>query len=197
MDSLSFLKRILAISQAGLTYGHDKYDKERYHDLHDLALRQLSDLGNSSLSKIKNLFANETGYPTPKVDVRAFIQKNKQVLMVEDGHGKWALPGGFGEVGWTLKENVAKEVNEETGLTAQVNNLRAIYDTDLRPDIPQTFQYYKFIFACSIDDGNFVNNIETIAMKWFSYDNLPPLSLKRTTKAQLKQLFDSPKIYIE
>lgn len=100
-----------------------------------------------------------------------------------------ALPGGFAEIGWTPSENVAKEVYEETGLKVSVEALRAIYDTSLRPDIPQFTQYYKLIFKCSILNGHFQKNSETVTMDWFSLDHLPPLSLKRTTKEQLCQLF--------
>lgn len=44
---------------------------------------------------ISNLFANETGYRTPKVDIRGVIFRDKQLLMVkEKADNKWALPGG-------------------------------------------------------------------------------------------------------
>ena len=48
------------------------------------------------------------------------------------------------------KENIEKEVLEETGLVVTAKELLAVYDTDKRKDIPQLFQYYKMIFSCEI-----------------------------------------------
>lgn len=83
---------------------------------------------------------NQDGYPTPKVDVRALIRQGDCVLLVRDSQSKeWSLPGGYAEVGLTPKENIQKEVLEETGLTVAVGALRAVFDTNLREDIPQLF----------------------------------------------------------
>lgn len=96
-----------------------------------------------------------------------------------------------------MRENVAKEVWEETGLRVLVGALRAIYDTAQRPDIPQGFQYYKMIFECTIETGRFVQNHETVATGWFEAATLPQLSTKRTTPEQLHQLFTAQAVYIE
>ena len=197
MNQLEFIRRILAISQAGLAYATDKFDIERYQDLHAIALNQLSGISDESVEKIGDLFKNENGYPTPEVDVRAFIRQDNRVLLVEDDNHQWALPGGYAEVGWTPSQNVLKEVREETGLTVHVQRLRAIYDTSLRTDIPQPFQYYKMIFECVVDGGAFTENSETIAMQWFRPDELPELSQNRTTEAQLAQLFNGESIHID
>lgn len=197
MEQVTVLRRLLAISEAGLAYAQDRFDQERYQDLQRLAQQQLATLGDWPVAQVADLFAQETGYPTPKIDVRAFITRQRQVLLVKDATGHWALPGGFAEVGWSLKANVAKEVREETGLAMTVGELRAIYDTAQRPDIPQAFQYYKMIFAGTIGEGEFAANSETIATSWFSEDALPPLSLKRTTPEQLHQLFAGGEAYIQ
>lgn len=89
MNSLSFLRRVVAISEAGLAYASDRFDQERYQELHQLALNQLSSLSDTPISKVQELFVNESGYPTPKVDVRAFITHDDSVLLVEDRSGRW------------------------------------------------------------------------------------------------------------
>lgn len=197
MESLTYLRRVLAVSQAGLAYAKDRFDVERYQALHDLTVKQLAAYTDRSVDQIQAFLQQEAGYPTPKVDVRAFIRRADQVLLVADATGHWALPGGFAEVGWTPKANVIKEVHEECGLDVTVSGLRAIYDTALRPDIPQAFQYYKLIFACEITAGSFEANSETVGMAWFSLKQLPPLSLKRTTPEQLKQLFAHSELYVD
>ena len=91
----------------------------------------------------------------------------------------------------TRKENIEKEVLEETGLVVTAKELLAVYDTDKRKDIPQLFQYYKMIFSCEILENHpFEKNIETSNCAYFSLDNLPPLSIKRTTKEQLMALMN-------
>lgn len=56
---LDFAVRIQSIAQAGLQYGRDQYDRERYEKLRKIAAE-----------KIYGLFCNETGYQTPKIDTR-------------------------------------------------------------------------------------------------------------------------------
>ncbi len=197
MERLSYLRRVLAISQAGMAYAKDRFDLERYQTLHDLTVAQLATITDRNTEQIQDFLAKEAGYPTPKVDVRAFIQQDDQVLLVEDATRHWALPGGFAEVGWSPKQNIIKEVHEECGLQVKVSALRAIYDTALRPDIPQVFQYYKLIFSCEIEAGRFQQNSETVAMAFFDRNALPLLSLKRTTPEQLAQLFDQADLYLD
>lgn len=193
MDYLATYKRLLSIAQAGLTYGKDPFDQERYTELKQIALQLIQTLGNEPTEKIQELFSQETGYQTPKVDVRALIVKGNQILLVEDTQTKeWALPGGYCEVGLTPRENIAKEVLEETGLTVEDSKLLAIFDTNLRKDIPQTFQYYKLVFACEVlsKETAFEENIETSQAAYFDMDHLPKLSVKRTTVEQLNQLLE-------
>jgi DNA phosphorothioation-dependent restriction protein DptG len=101
------------------------------------------------------------------------------------------LPGGYGDVGLSPKENIIKEVQEETNLLVTPNKLLAVFDTNLRKDIPQIFQYYKLVFACQVVSNAqaFEKNIETSQMAYFGLNELPSLSKKRTTKEQLSQLF--------
>ncbi|WP_179393882.1 NUDIX hydrolase [Lacticaseibacillus absianus] len=197
MDTLTFLRRLLAIAQAGLTFGHDVYDRERYTELRDLALEQLATLSATPLTTLQALADQQAGYPTPKVDVRGFIRRADRVLLVQDAKGEWALPGGYAEVGWSPRENVAKEVREETGLTVTVGALRAIYDTAKRPDLPYVYQYYKLIFACTPVTGTFAPNPETTKAAYFALTALPPLSEARTTRAQLIQLMTQDTVTIE
>lgn len=179
-------KRLLAIAEAGLFYGKDPFDEERYQELKSIALSLLSNGDKEIEERLEFILEQNEGYPTPKVDVRAFIKQEDKVLLVEDSNTKeWALPGGFAEIGYSPKENIGKEVKEETGLTVTVDQLLAIFDTNTRKDIPQAFQYYKVIFECSIIEGSFITNNETSNSAFFALDDLPTLSQKRTTEEQL------------
>lgn len=198
MNQLKQYQRLLSIAEAGLFYGKDVYDMERFQELKELALTLLSQAVDEDIATLKVYLDQQDGYPTPKVDVRALIRKGNQILLVQDSHTKeWSLPGGYAEVGLTPKENIQKEVLEETGLTVAVGPLRAIFDTNLREDIPQLFQYYKLVFACDALSGEFAANSETIQSGYFGLEALPPLSVKRTTKEQLIHLLEDDHLYVE
>ncbi|OTP11198.1 hypothetical protein A5844_001332 [Enterococcus sp. 10A9_DIV0425] len=191
-------KRLLAIAEAGLYYAKDPFDQERYEEMKSISLSLLSQDQDEIKKKITFSLEKEEGYPTPKVDVRAYIKKEGKVLLIEDKQTKeWALPGGFAEIGRSPKENIQKEVKEETGLTVTVDRLLAVFDTDLRKDVPQVFQYYKLVFSCSVLDGSFIENIETSSSGFFSLEDLPRLSEKRTTEEQLMILERENLPYVE
>jgi ADP-ribose pyrophosphatase YjhB (NUDIX family) len=198
IDQLRQYQRMLSIAEAGLFYGKDVYDIERFQELKDIALTLLSETVDQETSVLKLYLDKQDGYPTPKVDVRALIQQEEKVLLVQDRATKeWSLPGGYAEVGLTPKENIQKEVLEETGLHVAVGPLRAIFDTNLREDIPQLFQYYKLVFACEVISGAFAANSETVQSHYFELEDLPTLSMKRTTKEQLVQLVQDNQLYVE
>lgn len=191
-------KRLLSIAEAGLFYGKDAFDKERYEELKKIALELISDVGNEPIEKLESIVSANEGYPTPKIDVRAYIKEGNKILLVEDFPTKeWALPGGYAEIGLTPKESIIKEVFEETGLIVDQCDLIAVFDTNLRKDIPQLFQYYKLVFSCTIAGGTFKENIETSDVGFFDLENLPKLSKNRTTKEQLLELSTSTSIYCE
>lgn len=197
-DYFAQYKRLLSIAEAGLYYGKDVYDKERYQEIKELALHLMSTVVDQDAAALTLLIEKNEGYPTPKVDVGALIQKDEKILLVEDSLTKeWSLPGGYAEIGLTPRENIKKEVLEETGLLVEVKELRAIFDTNLRQDIPQVFQYYKLVFECEVLAGDFIKNSETSNSDYFALNELPKLSIKRTTKEQLEQLVNEKSLHVD
>ena len=187
-DFAKAIQRMLAITDTGLTYSKDPYDRERYEDLRQIlwsVLQDQTELGQEELTAI----LKPTGsYATPLMDVRAWIVQNQKICMVRgQGEDTWALPGGFGEVGYSPKENIRKEVQEETGFSAEVGSLLAVFDTN-RFQL-QNKQYAKFVFDCQLLDGQFQENQEIAELEFFNIENLPPLSEKRITKEQMDILW--------
>ena len=91
---LQWAIEIQAIAQAGLTYGRDAYDKERYARLREIAAEMISSQTELPVEKVRGLFCNETGYQTPKVDTRAAVFQKDRILLVQEANGTWSLPGG-------------------------------------------------------------------------------------------------------
>ncbi|MFX0064457.1 MAG: NUDIX hydrolase N-terminal domain-containing protein [Candidatus Hermodarchaeota archaeon] len=93
---LELTKRIQAIAQIGLAYATNEYDLERYRELREISVELMYEFSGADISKIKTLFASQSGYPTPMVDIRAVIFKDNKILLVKEKKDDcWALPGGW------------------------------------------------------------------------------------------------------
>jgi hypothetical protein len=126
MGLVSWAQKIQAIAQTGLTYASDPYDRERYEQLQALAHEMLAEATGSRPEDIRELFALEKGYPTPKVDVRAVVFRDGALLLVQEkSTGGWTLPGGWADIGDSASEVAARETREEAGLEVRPEKLRA------------------------------------------------------------------------
>ncbi|MBU5466161.1 NUDIX hydrolase [Virgibacillus sp. MSJ-26] len=193
MDSkwLDWAKQLQSIAQAGLTYSKDDYDLERFELIRELSVDMMSQQTDVPQEKIRNLFANETGYATPKVDVRAVVFKDEKILMVkEKAGGVWSLPGGWGDIGLTPSEVAVNEVKEESGFDVKAVKLLGVLDKKCHPHPPSPYHVYKIFILCEIVGGEAQTGIETNAVEFFAEDDLPPLSIGRNTESQIKLAFE-------
>ena len=182
------LQRMLAITDTGLTYTRDPFDSERYEDLRQILSSVLQDQTELDQEELTAILKPTASYATPLMDVRAWIVQDQKICLVRgQGEDTWALPGGFGEVGYSPKENIRKEVQEETGFSVEVGSLLAVFDTN-RFQL-QNKQYAKFVFDCQLLDGQFQENQEIAELEFFDIKNLPPLSEKRITQEQMEILW--------
>ena len=189
---LSWAKRLQSIAQAGLTYSKDKYDIERFQQIRDISIEILNEYTEISNEKIKDLFCNETGYQTPKVDIRGAVFKDGKILLVKESiDGRWSLPGGWAEVNLSVKENVIKELREETGLNVVPKRLIAVLDRNKHNHPITPYGIYKIFVLCELIGGVIEKNIETVESGFFSLEDLPPLSLGRVTKEQIAMCFEA------
>lgn len=81
---LEWAKELQFIAQAGLTYTKDPFDKERFERVREIAAEIMSLQGKLPLEQVKDLFCNETGFQTPKLDTRAAIFKDNKILLVKE-----------------------------------------------------------------------------------------------------------------
>ena len=187
-DFAKALQRMLAITDTGLAYTKDPFDRERYEDLRQILWSLLQDQTELNQEELTAILKPTASYATPLMDVRAWIVQDQKICLVRgQGEDTWALPGGFGEVGYSPKENIRKEIQEETGFFAEVGSLLAVFDTN-RFQL-QNKQYAKFVFDCQLLDGRFQKNQEVAELEFFDIKNLPPLSEKRITQEQMEILW--------
>lgn len=187
---LDWAKQLQSIAQAGLTYSKDVYDIERFEQIRKISIDIMSQQTEMDKTKIRDLFANETGYATPKVDIRAVSFRDNKILMVKEKTDEsWALPGGWADIGYTPSEVAVKEVKEESGFDVKPIKLLGVLDKKCHPHPPSPYHVYKMFIQCEIIGGEPAEGIETSAVGFFSENELPTLSIERNTKSQIEMLF--------
>ena len=188
---LKWAMEIQSIAQIGLTYTKDEYDKERYEQLRNIASEMLSYKTDIPVDKVKNLFCNEEGYQTPKLDTRAAIFKDDKILLVHEKNGFWSLPGGWVDILESIESNTIKEVKEEAGLDVVAKKVIAIQDRNKHNTPIYPYGVCKVFVECEVMGGEFVENIETVEIGYFSIDNLPKLAEEKCTQKQVEMCFEA------
>ena len=191
---LTIARELQAIAQTGLTFTRDRFDILRYERLRELASELLAHGSGSDKEKILDLLRGETGYATPKIDVRGAAFKDGRVLLVRElSDGLWTLPGGWADVNQSAGESVVREIFEEAGFEARPVKLAAVRDYHKagHPELALHSQYRMF-FVCEITGGAARPSNETSEVAFFERDALPPLSLRRSLPALVDRMFEHP-----
>jgi len=188
---LEWAVELQSLAQAGLYYGKDIFDKERYERIRDIASEMVAFKTDIPSDKVKDLFCCETGYQTPKLDSRAAIFKGDKILLVQEKNGRWSLPGGWVDVNISVKENVIKEVKEEAGLDVTADMVIAVQDREKHNLPVYAYKVCKIFVLCSVIGGEFEENSETVQSDYFGIDELPQLSLEKNNEEQIKMCFDA------
>lgn len=189
---LEWAIRIQSIAQAGLMYGRDPYDKERYEALRLIAAEMVSERTEVPVAKIRDLFCNEEGYQTPKIDTRAAIFEDGKILLVHENNGTWSLPGGWCDVDQSVASNVIKEAKEETGFDVSAQRLIAVQDWRRHNVCNYAYGVIKIFVLCRTLSGAFEENIETTEIRYFGREELPrQLAVEKTTREQIEMCFDA------
>ena len=191
LSLLEEIKRINAIADVGLLYAANGYEKERYTELKEIALRMLSELSGSSITDLNFVLPLVKDYPTAKVDIRALvINDDGRILMVkESADGRWSLPGGWADIGYSPAETARREVKEETGLDVVAKNLLAVFDKRKHPHPPQPHYVYKLIIECELTGGVIAKGFDVLDVGFFPANDLPELSEDRILQSQIELVF--------
>ena len=184
--------RVQSIAQAGLAYGKNEYDLERYEELRDIAAQMVAINTDIPVEIVKMHFCNEDGYQTPKVDTRAVIFQDGKILLVHEKNGKWALPGGWCDVDQSIASNIEKETKEEAGLEVKADQVIAVQDWRKHNKCNLPYGVVKIFVQCNVIGGNFQENIETTESKYFTKEELPEnLAVEKVTKEQIRMCFEA------
>ena len=189
---LAWSRKLQAIAQNGLLFSENAYDRERYEAVRDLAAEMMTTGSDTPLDVITGLFDAQTGYATPKVDVRGVVFRDGQILMVREAQdGLWTLPGGWADPNESPSESVTREISEEAGFTTRARKILAVFDRSRHGHVPpHPFHVYKLLIHCEIESGAPRPSLETLEVAFFPEDGIPPLSLARITAPQIARCFE-------
>lgn len=188
---LDWAKQIQAIAQTGLAYSRDVYDLERFEALRQLSVDILEQYTDTDAERIRLTFASDTGYATPKVDIRGVVFQEERILLVREKiDGAWALPGGWADIGLSPSEVAVKEIREESGFETEPVRLLAVLDKKFHNHPPEPYHIYKMFIHCRIVGGQAIGGVETSEVGFFGLDELPELSAERNTAKQIGMMFE-------
>jgi ADP-ribose pyrophosphatase YjhB (NUDIX family) len=190
---LLWSRQLQAIAQTGLTFAQDPYDRERYEVIRALAAQIMAGHSNADPTRIEELFAEQSGYATPKVDVRGAVFRDDGALLMvrESTDNRWSLPGGWADPNQSPREAIIREVHEESGFDISVRKLAAVFDRSKHPHRPlRPFHVYKLFFVCEITGGEPRLSLETTEIGFFREDQLPAdISIGRVVPYQIGRMF--------
>jgi ADP-ribose pyrophosphatase YjhB (NUDIX family) len=187
---LELLRRLQAIAQNGLAFTSDPYDRERYEQLQHLVAAAFNSELAVPPAVAARFWDGESGYATPKVEVRGAVFDQDRVLLVrERSDGRWTLPGGWVDVNDAPSEAVAREIQEESGFRARAVKLAALVDRSRHPHPPHVHHIYKLMFLCELLGGEAACSHETDAAAFYPVTALPELSLGRILPQQIARLY--------
>lgn len=190
---LDWAIELQSLAQAGLFYGKDRFDLERYERIREVAAEMISYKSEIPVDKVRDLFCNEVGYQTPKLDTRAAIFQGDRILLVKENNGTWSLPGGWVDVNVSVKENTVKEVKEEAGLDVSADLIIAVQDREKHNLPVYAYKVCKIFVLCSVLGGSFEPNIETVESRYFALNELPPLATEKNNEEQIAMCFEAHK----
>jgi ADP-ribose pyrophosphatase YjhB (NUDIX family) len=189
---LDWVTRLQALAQNGLTFAQDPFDIERYKATREIAAEMLAAGSGLELPIVRGLISADSGYATPKVDVRGVVFRRDKLLLVrEKSDGAWTPPGGWADVCASPAENVVREVREESGFETRALKILAVFDRSKHEHVPAfPFHVYKFFILCEIVGGQEALSSETDGVGFFGEGELPELSITRVTPGQIQRMFE-------
>jgi ADP-ribose pyrophosphatase YjhB (NUDIX family) len=171
---LEWAREIQALSQTGLTYSENDYQTQRYRRLMEIAAE---------------IVESHTDLLREQVLQDLVIRDNRILLVQECADERWCMPGGWADVGDLPSKMAEREVWEESGFKVVARKVIGVYDAN-RSGVPLEFYHaYKIVFLCEIIGGQARPSNETLAVDFFSFDDLPPLSAERTNERHLAEVF--------
>jgi len=164
---------LAAMAKTGLEFSTDDYDRDRFERTHRIS-EGIAALVIDADFTPERPYLPDLGIPSPKVgcSVAAFDDEGRVVLIKRADNQRWALPGGYAEVGSPPSLNAVREMREETGFEVRLERLVGLYDNKSFGSVA-AYQFYICCFRARITGGSATASQETLEVVLASPDALP------------------------
>lgn len=186
---LKWAREIQQLSQTGSAFAVTDYEKQRYKRLTDITAEIVEHHTSLEKESVKKVMMKQPGYATPKIDVRAAVIKDYKILLVQEiSDERWAMPGGWADVGDIPSEVAIRETKEESGYDVKPIKVIGVFDANRLGGQLEFFHAFKIVFLCELIGGEAATSDETMDVNFFSFLDLPSLSLNRTNDNHIKEI---------
>jgi ADP-ribose pyrophosphatase YjhB (NUDIX family) len=184
------------MAKTGLLHTKDAYDTDRYERMLAIA-EALAGLTIGADFTPDRPYLPDIGIPTPKTgcSVAAFDEAGRAVLIQRADNKRWALPGGYAEIGSPPSENALREFKEETGFEAELERLVGVYDNKRFATV-SPYQFYICLFRARVTGGAAATSNETLDVRLVD-PALPPEDMSQLQRSMLRDAArgDIPAVY--
>jgi 8-oxo-dGTP pyrophosphatase MutT (NUDIX family) len=121
--------------------------------------------------------AGDTLLFLPGVVMVVFDDQGRILLNRRADTGRWALISGIPDPGEQPAQAAVREIEEETGVSAVVERVLSVFTNEpvVYPNGDHA-QYIDIVLQCRAVGGRArVNDDESLDVRWFAPDELPPL----------------------
>jgi len=176
---------LAGMAKTGLEFATDPYDRDRF--TRTLAIAEsLAGLVLANGIGPERPYLPDVGIVSPKVgcSVAAFDDRGQVALIQRADNHRWALPGGYAEIGSSPAENGLRELHEETGLVARIDRLVGVYDNRLFSTV-SPYQFYICLFRAAVTGGSPTRSSESIDVRFVDPAD-PPADMSELQRAMLR-----------
>jgi ADP-ribose pyrophosphatase YjhB (NUDIX family) len=179
------------MAKTGLLHARDSYDQDRYERMLAIADR-LAALTIADEFTPERPYLADPGIVTPKVgcSVAAFADDGRAVMIQRADNHRWALPGGYAEIGSAPSVNGLREFREETGFDAEIERLVGVYDNREFGSIAN-YQFYICLFRGRITGGAAAVTHETLDVRLVDPAD-PPSDMSLLQRTMLRDAASVP-----
>lgn len=120
-------------------------------------------------------------------------EEGKILLHQRSDNNLWGLPGGGLEIGESIAETIIREVKEETGLDVVPEYLIGVYSNPkhvIAFSDGEVRQQFSLCFACKIVGGELRMSDESLAIGFFSLDEIAHLTMHRSSHLRIQHYLE-------
>ena len=132
-------------------------------------------------------------YPDrPIVGVGGVVVQNGRVVLVRRAKaprmGEWSIPGGMLELGETLRDGVAREIEEETGLRVKSEEVLDVFDSIVTDAEGKTQYHYVLVdYLCSVTGGELRAASDVSEARWATLEEALSLVKREITVGVIRK----------